>query len=140
MTLVKFSPFESFQDTVQKYFDDVITTKSSYTDAFVPSIDVSEKGNQLFIEAEIPGIKKEDLKLTIQDNILTIEGEKKNNFDDEKRYLINERRYGSFKRSFTLPEDINSEKGNAEFKDGVLFITLEKVEEKAPVEKIIKVK
>ncbi len=145
MTLVRFKPtreFGNIHNTIQQYFDDFSSMESSFnTESFSPRIDISEKGNQLIIDAEVPGVKKEDLKITLQDNILTIEGEKKNVSDeDERRYYKTERSYGSFKKSFTLPEDVDSEKVDAKFKNGVLEILLNKIEEEAPVEKVIEVK
>jgi len=145
MTLVRFNPtkeFENIHNSIQQYLDDFSSVKSSFnSNDFSPKIDISEKGNQLVIDAEISGIKKEDLKITLQDNILTIEGEKKNvNKTNERKYFLSERNYGKFKRSFTLPEEVNSEKVNAKFEDGLLKITLEKVVEKAPEEKVIEVK
>ncbi len=145
MTLVRFKPvreFDNIHSSIQKYFDDFTTMKSSFnTDSFSPKFDISEKGNQFIIETEVPGVKKENLKITLQDNILTIEGEKKNvNKVDERKYFLTERTYGSFKKSFALPEEVDSDKVNAKFSDGVLTITLDKVEEEAPVEKVIEVK
>ncbi len=145
MTLVRFKPmkeFDNLHSSIQKYFDDFSTVKSSFNaDNFSPKFDISEKANQLLIDAEVPGIKKEDLKITLQDNILTIEGEKKNvKKEEEREYFVTERNYGSFKRSFTLPEDIDSEKVNAKFENGVLSIILNKIEEEAPVERVIEVK
>jgi len=145
MTLVRFKPtreFDNIHSSVKQYFDDFSSMKSSFnTESFSPKIDISEKGNQLIIDAEVPGIKKEDLKITLQDNILTIEGEKKNVFEEgDSKFYRTERSYGSFKKSFTLPEDVDSEKVDAKFKDGVLSILLNKVEEKKPVEKVIEVK
>ncbi len=145
MTLVRFKPireFDNINDSIQKYFDDFTSMKSSFnTDTFTPKFDISEKGNQFIIETEVPGVKKENLKITLQDNILTIQGEKKNvSNESERKYFLTERTYGSFKKSFTLPEEVDSDKVNAKFNDGVLSVTLDKVEEVSPVEKVIEVK
>ena len=145
MTLVKFEPtrdFESIHNTIQKYFDDFSSLKSPFhTDDFSPRIDISEKENHVIVTAEIPGVNKEDLKLTLQDNILTIEGEKKNEIvEKEKKFFREERRFGSFKRAFTLPFEVESEKVNADFNNGVLSIKLDKVLLQVPEEKIIKIK
>lgn len=145
MTLVRFKPireFDNINNSIQKYFDDFATMKPSFDkDVFSPKIDISEKENQLIIDAEIPGVQKEDLKITLQDNILTIEGEKKNVSEESKRnYFRTERSYGEFKKSFTLPEYVDSEKVNAKFNNGVLSILLDKVEEIEPVAKVIEVK
>ena len=145
MTLVRLKPmreFDNIHNSFKKYFDDFTIMKSYFNqNAFSPKINIHEKDNQLIINAEIPGVKKEDLKLTLQDNILTIEGEKKNLIEEsEIKYFLTERSFGSFKRSFTLTDDVDSEKINAKFENGVLSITLAKVEEKSPIEKVIEVK
>lgn len=145
MTLVSIKPikeFDNIHNSIQKYFDDFTTMKSSYNEnTFSPKINVYEKENQLIIDAEVPGVNKEDLKITLQDNILTIEGEKKNLLDEnEIKSFLTERIFGSFKRSFTINEDVDSEKINAKFNNGILSITLAKVEEKTPVEKVIEVR
>ncbi|MCK5085907.1 MAG: Hsp20/alpha crystallin family protein [Melioribacteraceae bacterium] len=144
MTLVKFNPvkeFDSFHDTIQKYFEDFSLTRSSLRETFSPKIDISEEKNQIIVEAEIPGVNKEDLKITLQDNILTLEGEKKKEDQEkEKNFYRVERTYGSFKRSFNLPYDVDSEKVEAKFEDGLLMISLQKFEEKKKIEKNIKLK
>ena len=145
MTLVKFSPtreFESLHNTIQKYFDDFSSLKSPFqNEEFSTRIDISEKDDQVLVTAEIPGVAKEDLKLTLQDNILTIEGEKKNEIVvDEKKYYREERRFGSFKRTFTIPFEVETEKVNADFNNGVLTIKLDKVQLQVPKEKVIKIK
>ena len=144
MTLVKFNPvkeFDSFHDTIQKYFEDFSLTRSSLRETFSPKIDISEEKNQIIVEAEIPGVNKEDLKITLQDNILTLEGEKKKvDQEKEKNFYRIERTYGSFKRSFSLPLDVDSEKIEAKFEDGLLKISLQKIEEKKKIAKNIKLK
>jgi len=144
MTLVKFNPvkeFDSFHDAIQKYFDDYSFMGSSLSETFSPKIDISEEKNKIVVEAEIPGINKEDLKITLQDNILTLEGEKKKeDKEKEKNFYRIERMYGSFKRSFTLPVNVDPEKVEAKFEDGLLKISLQKIEEKKKAEKIIKLK
>ncbi|PIQ08004.1 MAG: heat-shock protein Hsp20 [Ignavibacteriales bacterium CG18_big_fil_WC_8_21_14_2_50_31_20] len=145
MTLVSIKPmkeFDNIHNSIQKYFDDFTTMKSSYNEnTFSPKINVYEKENQLIIDAEVPGVNKEDLKITLQDNILTIEGEKKNLLDEnEIKSFLTERIFGSFKRSFTINKDVDSEKINAKFNNGILSITLAKVEEKTPTEKVIEVR
>ncbi len=144
MTLVKFEPFreiESLQNHLQSLFSDFPTFGLDLPQTFSPRVDISENDKNLFIDAEIPGVDKKDLKITLQDNILTVEGEKKI-LDERKENDTHrtERIYGSFKRSFTLPENVDPDKIDAQFKDGVLHITLKKVEPKEAKEKVIKVK
>ncbi|HEY9164648.1 MAG TPA: Hsp20/alpha crystallin family protein [Candidatus Kryptonia bacterium] len=102
---------------------------------WAPHVDVSENHDAYTIKAELPGVSKNDVKITLQDNILTLKGEKKNeNEEKNAEYHRIERSYGSFERSFTLPTGVKSDKIDASFKDGVLSITLPKVEEAKPRE------
>ncbi|MBU2493606.1 MAG: Hsp20/alpha crystallin family protein [Bacteroidetes bacterium] len=144
MTLIKFEPlkeFESFQNQIKKYFDDFPSFGLNVDNSFSPRIDISEKEDTLLVEAEIPGVKKEDLKITLQDNILTIKGEKKKEEESkDKNYYRCERTYGSFSRSFTLPAEVNTDKVDAKFNDGMLNIVLKKIESKKTKEKLIELK
>ena len=95
-----------------------------------PSVDIFEEGNDLVLKAELPGIKKEDLNVTITENRIVIEGEKKQEEEVEKKdYHWVERSYGSFSRSFRLPDNVNGEAAKASFKDGILEIRAPKTEE-----------
>jgi HSP20 family protein len=106
---------------------------------WVPSVDVSETDGEYQIKAEIPDVKKEDVKVTLEDGVLTIQGERKQEKEDNgKKYHRVERTYGSFVRSFTLPDLVDVEKVTAEFKDGVLNLQLPKSEKAKP--KAIEVK
>jgi HSP20 family protein len=102
-------------------------------------VDIEESEKEYLIKAEVPEIKKEDVKLTVQDDVLTIAGERKFEKEEKgKKYHRVERSYGSFVRSFTLPEDADGTKVSAEFKDGVLRVHLPKSEKAKP--KAIEVK
>jgi HSP20 family protein len=91
-----------------------------------PDVDIFETDMDLVIEAEVPGISKEDLKLNIEDDILTLEGEKKSENKDEE-YLCKESKEGRFSESFSLPENVDKDKIKAKFENGVLRITIPKV-------------
>lgn len=144
MTLIKFEPLreiESLHDRIQKYFDDFSTFGFNFNDNFSPRIDVSEDKDHINVTAEIPGVKKDNIKITLQDNILTIEGEKKKASEQkEKNFYRSERIFGSFKRCFTLPAEVDSEKVEAKFEDGMLHIQMQKVEPKLKNEKTIELK
>lgn len=144
MTLVRFEPLkelETLHDRIQRYFEDFVNFGFSFTDNFNPRIDISEDDNDINVVAEIPGVKKEDLKITLQDNILTIEGEKKKEEEKKgKNYYRSERVFGSFKRSFTLPTEVDADKVEAKFEDGTLKINLKKLNPKPKNEKIIELK
>jgi len=104
-----------------------------------PLVDITEDEKEYLIKAELPEIKKEDVKLTVQDNVLAISGERKYEKEEKnKKYHRVERAYGSFLRSFTLPEDADGTKVAAEYKDGILKVHLPKSEK--PKTKSIEVK
>ncbi len=101
----------------------------------VPNIELYDRKSELVLRAELPGVSKEDIHLTISDDRLTIKGEvKKQEEVSEESYYISEIRYGSFSRSITLPVDVDSEKAKATFKDGILEVVLPKKEEARPRE------
>jgi HSP20 family protein len=98
-----------------------------------PLVDITEDEKEYVIKAEVPEIKKEDIKLTVQDNVLTISGERKSEKEEKgKKYHRVERTYGSFMRSFTLPEDADGSKVAAEYKEGMLNVRLPKAEKAKP--------
>ena len=106
-----------------------------FAEEWMPMVDVTETKDEIVVRAEVPGMTKEDISVTLQDNVLTLRGEKK----QEKRELEAafhrlERSYGSFVRSFTLPTLVQADKVKAAYKDGVLTITLPKAEEVKPKE------
>jgi HSP20 family protein len=104
-----------------------------------PLVDIEESEKEYVIKAELPEIKKEDVKVTVENDVLTITGERKFEKEEKgKKYHRVERSYGSFARSFALPEDADGTKVSAEYKDGVLRIHLPKSEKAKP--KTIEVK
>jgi len=101
--------------------------------AWTPSVDIFENKDQVVLEAELPGMKPEDVNISIENNVLTIQGERKFEKKEEgDNYHRIERRYGSFTRSFTLPPTVDTEKITAEFDNGVLRLTIAKREEAKP--------
>jgi len=144
MTLIKFEPLreiETLHDRIQKYFDDFPALGFNFSDSFSPKIDISEEKDKINVIAEIPGVKKDNIKITLQDNILTVEGEKKKEIEEkDKNFYRSERIFGYFKRSFTLPVEVDSEKVDAKFEDGMLSISLKKLEQKTKHEKVIELK
>jgi HSP20 family protein len=95
---------------------------------WAPALDLYEKGNDLIVEAELPGIPKDAVKISCTDQTLTIQGETKKEAEEKKEgYYRAERCYGSFHRTVTLPESVDYGKAKAEFRDGVLKITLPKM-------------
>lgn len=100
---------------------------------FLPSIDVSETDNEIIVKAEVPGINKDDLEITLSDGLLTIKGEKKSDHEEKKEnYHLIESRYGSFSRSVRVPLDLKKDDIDAKYKDGVLKVVLPKSESNVP--------
>jgi len=106
-----------------------------------PAVDIAEHDDQYVVKMELPGVSKEEVKITLESNILTIRGEKKQEKETKKEnYHRVERSYGSFQRSFTLPTTVKNDKIDASFKDGILNINLPKAEEAKPKQIEVKVK
>jgi len=109
--------------------------------AWTPAVDITEHDDQFVVKVELPGVNKDDVKITLENNILTIRGEKKQEKETKKEnYHRVERSYGSFQRSFTLPMTVKSDKIDAVYKDGILQIALPKAEEAKPKQIEVKVK
>ncbi len=107
---------------------------------FKPRIDVLEDDKAIYFEAELSGLSKDKIKISVNDdNILSIKGEKEFNKDDSLNYIRTERSFGSFQRTFQLPDNIDTEKINANFENGVLQLTLPKMEPVKAKEKEVKI-
>jgi HSP20 family protein len=106
-----------------------------FSDEWTPLVDVEEGKDEVIVRAEVPGMTKEDISVTLQDNVLTLRGEKKQEKKEKGATFHRvERSYGSFVRSFTLPTLVQADKVKAAYKDGVLTINLPKAEEVKPKE------
>jgi HSP20 family protein len=93
---------------------------------WAPAIDVVAKDGDLVLRAELPGVKSEDVDITLNENVLTVSGERKAEQEEERGgYYVRERRYGSFSRSLTLPQGVDESKIHARYEDGVLEVTVE---------------
>jgi HSP20 family protein len=104
----------------------------------VPSVDVTEKDNAYEVTAELPGMDEKNIEVKFSDGMLTIKGEKEEATEEKKKdYQLSERRYGSFQRSFSVPDGVNADKIEASLKKGVLTVTLPKSPEAAKKEKKI---
>ena len=107
---------------------------------WTPLVDITEDDKEYLIKAELPEVKKEEVKVTVENGLLTISGERKIEKEEKgKRYHRVERAYGSFVRSFSLPDDADGNKVNAEFKEGVLRVHLAKSEHTKPKQIDVKV-
>ncbi len=137
-TLTRWEPFRgatALQDQVNRLFGDVFERageESSLT-AWAPSVDIYETEHELVVKADLPEVDPKDLDIRVENNILTIRGERK--FEkkvSEENYLRVERSYGSFARSFTLANTVNSEAIKADYQNGVLTLGIPKKEEAKP--------
>jgi len=144
--LMRWDPFrelEDMSDRLNRMFARPATRTNGKETMIVadwtPSVDISETDGEYLIKAELPDVKREDVKVTLEDGVLTIQGERKQEREEKgKKYHRVERSYGSFVRSFSLPDVIDEEKVKAEFRDGVLNLHLPKSEKAKP--KAIEVK
>ncbi len=121
---------------MDEFFNDVV---SNNKDSFVPGIDISETDNQFLISAELPGMKKEEINISLDGGQLSISGERNfKNEEEGKTYHRVETKYGSFSRSFQLPDNVDEESISASYDNGLLHISINKSEDK--VKKQIEIK
>ena len=137
MTITRFSPFRSpisdvalLQNRLNSIFSDFSQPggqESLATGSFVPAVDIYEDAQKCVVKVETPGIKQEDLDVRVENNTLTIKGERKFEAEEkEENFHRIERRYGSFVRSFTVPQTVDTESIAANYDAGVLTVTLAK--------------
>ena len=137
MTMIKYDPFselKSLQNEMNRIFNTGFTRPDSQEEivrgAWTPSVDIFESQDKIVLEAELAGMKPEDVDVSIENNVITLRGERKFEKDEEtENYHRVERGYGAFTRSFTLPRTVTGEEASADFKNGILRITLPKREE-----------
>ncbi|MHB0926943.1 MAG: Hsp20/alpha crystallin family protein [Gallionellaceae bacterium] len=141
MNLVKWDPFRELEDVtnrLNRIFGQPLARSESGQNMlavadWAPFVDISETDSAYLIKGEIPGVKKEDVKVTIQDGMLTIQGERRQEKEEKgKKFHRIECSYGSFARSFRVPSDADESSVKAEFKDGMLNVTLAKSEKAKP--------
>ncbi len=146
MTITRYNPTRtmdfpavprSFSSLLDDFFNDVVTSDSGRL--YVPSLDVYETDSHYHINLSLPGMKKDDINIDLQDRRLTVTGERREEVDEKNtKYHVREMRHGSFERSIMLPNNINQDKIEARFEDGILKLDVEKKEKQ--VNKQIKVK
>ena len=136
MALVRMTPrnpwreLDTLSNRLGRMFDDFPTPTEG--GSWIPAVNVEETAEELLLTAELPGMKSDDIELEVENNVLTLRGEKteiREEGAEAKKYHLWERRYGSFQRSFTLPRTVKPESIEAEFEDGVLHVRLPKVPE-----------
>jgi len=127
-----FGELTRMQEEMNRFFDDFFgeQRRGLAEGAWLPSVDVAETDGEFVVRAELPGMSHEDIEINVQDNILTLKGEKKQEKKEEHETFHRlERSYGSFSRTFTLPAGVKLDDIKATFKDGVLEVTMPKAED-----------
>jgi HSP20 family protein len=137
MSLIQYTPSRWFESAVNRVFSDVLGSPS--WDAaepqalFIPRVDVRDDKDAVVLSAEIPGVEKDGVTVEVNDGVLTLSGSKKQASEsNENGAYRSERVYGEFKRSFVLPDTVDVERIDAQFRNGVLSISLPKKPEAAP--------
>ena len=134
MSLIRWDPFREFTAMSPRHgFFGKDFEASPSTTAWNPSVDIFENDNEVVLKAELPGMIAKDIDVRLENNVLTLKGER--HFEKETKeenYHRIEREYGTFTRSFALPTAVNGDKVTAEYKDGILKIVLPKKEETKP--------
>lgn len=145
MSMVKWSPIKELEDMrrdMERIFDEIFEPRrrrrwwpAGEQAVIVPNVDMYDRKTEIVLKAELPGVEKEGIDLTITKDSLTLKGEiKKEEEVSEEDYYSRERTYGSFSRTITLPVEVDSENAKAAFKNGILEIVLPKKEEAKPKE------
>jgi HSP20 family protein len=137
MTIVKYNPFRELrglQEEVNRVFANSFPQTSNQEEIvrgeWIPNVDIREGKEEIVLEAELPGLKIEEVDLSIENNVVTIRGERKfEKRDESDNYHRVERSYGTFTRSFTLPRNVACDEASADFENGILRVTLPKKEE-----------
>jgi HSP20 family protein len=138
MQLTKWDSFREMEDMFDRYTRALSWPRRGSqevvaTGDWAPRVDIAETDKEFSIKAEIPDVKKEDVKVSVENGVLTIKGERKQEKEEKnKKFHRVERFYGSFTRSFTLPDNVDENKIEASFKDGMLNLTIPKTAETKP--------
>jgi HSP20 family protein len=142
MTLTRWNPFREMEEIFDRFSRSSGHQEKLTLADWAPTVDISETGNEYLLKVELPEVRKEDVKISIDQGVLTIQGERKlarEDDDDKQKYHRVERAYGTFARSFTLPEDVDTSAIDARQQDGVLRVRLGKAEEAKPRQIEVKV-
>ncbi len=138
MKLIRHNSRPVARDIFTDIFDDFFGRDFlTSTTKLAPAVDIAEEKDKYVVKADLPGLKQDDIKIELTDNVLSISGERKserNEEDKNKKYYYYERSYGAFERKFVLPNDADVEKIKAKYENGVLTIDIQKKESKKPKE------
>ena len=134
MNLVHFNPFKEMDSLFSRFRHDMngdFNLQSFTQSDWVPPVDINESDKDFLITVEVPQIDKDDIKVQVQNGMLNISGERKYENEDKKAHRI-ERYYGSFQRSFKLPDNVKEDEIHADHKNGMLYLSLPKSKETTP--------
>ena len=129
------SPWRDLEDVssrLARFFEDSPLSTGTNGGNWIPAVNVEETNDELLLTAELPGLTEEDISIELENNVLCVSGEKREERtegDEERRYHLWERRYGSFQRTFTLPRTVKADDIRAHFDKGILRVTMPKVAE-----------
>ncbi len=143
MSIMRWRPgreLATIRDEMNRLFDDFFSgfpfperRRGLMEGEWAPTVDVAETDENIIVTAELPGVKQNDVEISVVNDVLTLKGEKREEKEIKKEnYHRIERSYGSFQRSITLPTGVHADKAKATYKDGVLTVTIPKVEEAKP--------
>ena len=119
--------FNQFNDEMNRYFSLTRTGAANQEHDWMPAVDIREEDNQYLLTADIPGVNRKDIEITLEEGVLTVKGERNTETDvSEQGYRRRERTHGTFMRQFTLPDTVNATGISASARDGVLEITIPK--------------
>lgn len=134
--ITRFNPFDDLRRLEARFFEPFFrfpfVQEEMQASAWNPPVDVLEENDKILVKVEVPGVNEKDLRVTYEDGMLTITGERQFERKDDRNYHRIERAYGSFTRSFTLPRSVDGTAINAEYRNGVLEVEIPKREESRP--------
>jgi HSP20 family protein len=132
-TISPWRELDEMTNRLSRMFDDGVAASSGGRSAWLPAVNVEETRDELVLTAELPGMRQEDVEIELENNVLTLSGQKEETRteggEEDRRFHLWERRWGSFQRSFTLPRTVRGDEISATFQDGVLRIHMPKAPE-----------
>jgi HSP20 family protein len=133
MAIIRWDPFREMTQVQSQFNRLVDQVWSNRQESWLPAVDVFDTADAVVLKAELAGMDPDDIEISVEDNVLTIKGERKfeEKVDDERYYRI-ERRFGTFQRSLALPQGVRSEDISADYDDGILEVRVPKAEEEKP--------
>lgn len=144
MSITRWEPFKEMEDMLRQYsplFGRSLRQRAGEPEAWTPVADISETATEYLVKAELPAVRREDVKVTLDNGVITISGERKHEKESKEENVIRKESFhGTFARSFVLPDDVDTAKIRAESKDGVLVVHLPRTQTARPKSVQIEVK